>query len=97
METEDKRMPSRKRPAARRRRKAPDLAPYNPGQIRLLMDLLSEFAGKCEIASAPGGAEVSVVLSADIPHLDTFIEYKIGDLVRQQQRLAHLWELSEAG
>ncbi|MBM3268998.1 MAG: hypothetical protein FJZ01_15270 [Candidatus Sericytochromatia bacterium] len=96
METEDKRKPGRKRPASRRRRKRPEPAPYNPGQVCLLMDLLSEFAGSREVAAVPGGETVAVVLSSDIPHLDTFFEYKMIDLSRQQQRLARLWALSEA-
>lgn len=110
MDTQEKRIKSRKRsdkesapgeaPVRPRRvgkrRKRAQVAPYNPGQVRLLEELVTEFACHRAVAQVPGGGEMAFRHSDDIPFLGAFIEFKIRDLVSQQRRLAHLWTLSEA-
>lgn len=110
MDTREKRPDSRKRTATeaarggtavRRRRSAnrrkhPATAPYNPGQVRLLEDLVTEFARTRAVAHLPGGPDLAFRVTDDIPHLGAFIDYKIRDLVCQQRRLAALWKLNPA-
>ena len=84
-------------PRKRRKPAATGALPYNPGQFILLMDLLREFSGHIEVASESSGKELTISLKSDMPHLDTFIAYKIRDLVSQQKRLAKAWKLNQAG
>lgn len=70
---------------------------YNPGQVVLLMDLLREFSGHVEVDLQGSAGQLTIKVESDLPYLETFIGYKIRDLVSQQRRLAQLWKASEAG
>ncbi len=73
------------------RRKRQPAAVYNPGQIRLLEELVWEFACHRAIAQVPGGPELRILMASDISHLGAFIDFKMGDLVKKQKRLARIW------
>lgn len=107
MDTQEKRTKSRKRtdkesaPAetpvrtrrSPKRRKRAQVVGYNPGQVRLIEDLVGEFARQRAVAQLPGGPLLTFRVTEDIPHLGAFIDYKIRDLVSQQKRLARIWPL----
>ncbi|MBU6429753.1 MAG: hypothetical protein KGR26_12120 [Cyanobacteria bacterium REEB65] len=90
------RAPARK-PRRGTRKDAQGAVGYNPGQVVLLMDLLKEFSTHVEVDWSKQDDSLFVSLQSDLPNLESFIGFKIRDLVSQQDRLAQLWEMSEAG
>ncbi|HEY9722733.1 MAG TPA: hypothetical protein V6D47_12030 [Oscillatoriaceae cyanobacterium] len=68
-----------------------DGRPYTPGQLHLLLELMTEFADhlKGDARKVPGISEWT--MTSEMPNLLEFIEFELNRLLNAQDRLETLW------
>lgn len=73
--------------------KKADAQTFNVGQVHLLIDLMNEFASKLEAPSFEADGDIELTITSDMPGLESFVQFKLEDLRRQQAHLETLWNL----
>lgn len=66
---------------------------FNVGQVHLLLDLMREFASKIEAPSMEVDGDIELALTSDMVGLEDFVQFKLGELRRQQEVLESLWNM----
>lgn len=90
--TRGRKSASTTKPRRNSRTKA-EVQAFNVGQVHLLIDMMNEFASKLEAPSFEADGDVELTITSDMPGLEAFVQYKLDDLRRQQERLESLWSL----